>query len=521
MTKQIQEKNESGWKLFNFRPVLFSALAFSFGVFCNYVSWTGGWAWGFFLLCILSLALLLIFSRKSFIWFSVLLLLFSFGFFSLQAQVKRSGIDGFPSGEYEVQAVVCEREETGESVRFLLKDLTIGGKEREGFMRIILSKTQDTNWSEGEEIACQMHVSSVSSHEKDSYRYGNISKKIFYQGKNVQNARVIDEEWDLFSFLRSRLKDRLYAGMDEESAGTLFAILTGDTSLIEEDLLENVRYGGIAHIFAVSGLHIGVLYAVLLGLLSRFLPKNMRLLKLGILTGTLLFYGGVCGFTASVIRAIVMCLVHAVTDTIGVQGDGLERTGLALLCVLVLSPAELFQVGCLLSFSACFGISILARPIKEGLGKVCKVKEGGLGEKATGFLGVSLSAQLFTAPFLLNGFGYVSSIGLLLNVLFVPLIGATFAVLLFVACLSMFFPLGASMVLLRVPSMLFSVGLLVFHAVDFSKFLFYGRMPFFAMCCYIVILTLLSDKVNFERKNRLVWISLVICLCVALIFLEV
>lgn len=73
-------------------------------------------------------------------------------------------------------------------------------------------------------------------------------------------------------------------------------MLTGDGSAVENGLLQNFRYGGVAHIFAVSGLHIGVIYAILSFLLKRI--RMPKLLRCALIFAPLLFYVGVCPFFA-------------------------------------------------------------------------------------------------------------------------------------------------------------------------------------------------------------------------------
>ena len=100
------------------------------------------------------------------------------------------------------------------------------------------------------------------------FRAEEVSGRVRFQ-IDVSSLTVTGKSKNPFLAVRSRLVETLYAGMDEESAAVTCALLTGDTSGIESGLLENVRRGGIAHIFAVSGLHIGALYAFCLFLFRK------------------------------------------------------------------------------------------------------------------------------------------------------------------------------------------------------------------------------------------------------------
>ena len=138
----------------------------------------------------------------------------------------------------------------------------------------------------------------------------------------------------------------------------------------------------------------------------------------------------------------------------------------------------------------------------------------GLGERVkqavASFLSVSLAAQIGTAPVLLASFGYVSLWSLLLNCLFVPLIGAVFALLLALVLFSCLLPLGAAPVLLYLPSVFWSAALLVFHAADFS-FVLTGFKLGAAAILYYAIVVLLSGKINIERKKKRFLFLLFLC----------
>ena len=121
--------------------------------------------------------------------------------------------------------------------------------------------------------------------------------------------------------------------------------------------MQNFRYGGIAHIFAVSGLHIGVIYGLLYGILRRLRVKGF--VRLPVVFAALLFYCGVCGFSPSSVRALVMCTVLMIADAAGYAYDRLNSVSAASLVVLVINPVYLFSVGFQLSVAAAAGIIVL------------------------------------------------------------------------------------------------------------------------------------------------------------------
>jgi competence protein ComEC len=245
--------------------------------------------------------------------------------------------------------------------------------------------------------------------------------------------------------------------MDEASAAVTKAVLLGDTSGIEADLYENIRRGGVAHIFAVSGLHVGALFGACLLVIRETpigrLPAWARLAFAGFV---LITYAGGCAFTASVLRATVICLIAYAGKLLQVKIDFLQSLGAAAICILFFQPSALFTAGFQLSFAACFGIALLSKPIGQVFDEGAKLYRKLVPIKLTAaeieaiknddtvppristriyravsaFASASFGAQLFTAPILLKYFGYVSGWALLLNCVFVPLIAMLFSLLL-------------------------------------------------------------------------------------------
>ena len=109
----------------------------------------------------------------------------------------------------------------------------------------------------------------VAFYDEYGYRDYAVNENIKYKLTEVEACKIVGERFNLFAAIRERVSKVLYRGMDDEPAAVCLAVLTGNTSGIESGLLENIRYGGIAHIFAVSGLHIGSLFAACLFLFSK------------------------------------------------------------------------------------------------------------------------------------------------------------------------------------------------------------------------------------------------------------
>ena len=499
-------KQGVGGKLFNFRPALFFALFCALGVSCAYAFKTDGKFLFLTICCLLLIPVSLFLSgKKSFFVGILLLAFFALGISVCFSQMERYD-NPFVAGRYETTGKIVDGTAVGDYVVFTLEELTLDGENTDGIMLAYFDREQAEKIRIGDKI---IFVGEITPYEtaNDAFSHGYVADGVRFNAYRIDEFARLPSSPDLFQRLRLALKERLYAGMSNESAAFVCAVLTGDTSGIESGLLTNVRLGGVAHIFAVSGLHIGALYAFCRLITDKTaIKKSPRIIQFLFVAFVLIFYGGICRYTSSVLRAVSMCLTSYAMRLFGVKSDALERIGVAMLLCLVISPASLFTAGFLLSFGASFGICAFSRTLFDLFsGWFYKDKERPrAGTGLCGFFAAAISAQTFTAPLCLHFFGYVSFWGLFLNSVFVPLLTATFSLLLALGWVCCLLPIGVSSAVLSALSTAISGLLLLFHAVDFSFALFVGvKVPLSAFICYYSGLAFSSDKINLKKGGKI------------------
>lgn len=538
-------------KLFNFRPFFFFAVFFCLGIFFAYLhTFHGVSAWWSFLLLPFAAASFFFCEskarfKKTACAIALLALCFGLGYASFARRVENfADCRRYDGVEYVVGRVAEKREYEGYT-RLVLDELYIGENAEKGKLNAYLPTSFCENARLSDELLLRGYVrTDVEYFDKYGFRASDIGEGVRFQLSSVELCTVTGHRFDIFTAVRERIENVVYAGMDETPAAVTMAVLTGDTAGIEEGLLENVRWGGIAHIFAVSGLHMGALYAFCLLLVQKTPLKRLpKIFRFFLLTAILIFYAGVCGFSASVVRALVLCLIGYAFKLIGVPTDLLESLGVGGILILLLNPTALFEVGFQLSFLACLGIAFLRRGIGQVCDEVCektvlffagKRREQVIAERerkkelppsiaertrrwCVSFLSVSLSAQIFTAPLLLKTFGYLSGWSLLLNFLFVPMIGGLFSALLAFVAVACVLPIAASPVILYLPSVVWSTALLVFETADFSTFALTGiALPSVSLLLYYLAFTFASDKWNVSKTfKRIAFSTLILAFGVA------
>lgn len=205
-------------------------------------------------------------------------------------------------------------------------------------------------------------------------------------------------------------------------SGLLKALLFGERGYLEEGLEEQFRDAGVAHVLAVSGLHLGII----LGLFWLIL-RRLRL-SAGISYASLIpivaFYLLLVGFRVSLLRAAVMFAFLGLGLVLAERGlilrrwaDPYQSLSAAALVILGWNPQALFDVSFQLSFSATLGI-IFFLPRLEGLKPLKLIRPRWL----RGLLAVSLAAQLGVIPAVAWHFQRLYLLVILANLAVIPLV---------------------------------------------------------------------------------------------------
>lgn len=331
----------------------------------------------------------------------------------------------------------------------VLDSLVLDGKDLGGKCRLILG--------EGPLPADLLRLNvtlEVENPSEGDYALSCYAQGIRYTG-SPRAAMVVGRSKNPFLLLNRALFERLHAHMEEDEADLAYALLTGGSGSIDEGLSSVVRKGGIAHIFAVSGLHIGILYAAV-QLASKKLGR-WRFVPAAVLA---LLYSGVCGFSVSSLRAVIVCGALGATRAFGKKEDFFNALGLAAIAVLLLFPEEWYAAGMRLSFGACIGLFLFGGSLRR---MFTRLRFPGF---LSTYLSSSLAVWLFTAPILIDSFGFLSVWGFLLNLFLIPVLPVFFLCALLCGLCAVIIPPAAGFFLLF-PSGIFSVLLFVLSA-DYS-----------------------------------------------------
>lgn len=208
--------------------------------------------------------------------------------------------------------------------------------------------------------------------------------------------------------LRLRMGDILDQLLPPQDAGIYRALLTGDKSAMDEDIRSLYQENGIAHILAVSGLHLSILGLGVYELLRHF--GRSKAASGSVAALLIISYGILTGCSGSALRAVLMLLLRFLAAAVGRSYDMLTAMAAAALFLLWKEPFMLFGAGFQLSFLAVLAIGLChvlpapKHPLLEGLW-------------------LSFYLQLLTLPVILFHYFRFPLYGIFLNLIVLPLMG--------------------------------------------------------------------------------------------------
>ena len=229
--------------------------------------------------------------------------------------------------------------------------------------------------------------------------------------------------------LRNSIDRSIDRTMRGDSAALLKGILLGARRQLPEDLLDTFRTIGLAHILAVSGLHVGLITLVIHTLLSVLrLPRNI--VVAGTL-GVLVLYAFITNLTPSVIRATIMAALFLAGRQLDRQTDTVNILAVAAIVILLIWPSALFDLSFQLSFLATYAIITGYPRMKELLPERISRSEKWWARWLRDGLLVSVAAQFGALPVVAGTFYQVSWMSAVANLFIGPLVflNTTFGVL--------------------------------------------------------------------------------------------
>lgn len=204
---------------------------------------------------------------------------------------------------------------------------------------------------------------------------------------------------------RQRLIDRFDQAVETHltpaDKGLLYALCLGDRLHLPRTVREHFTAAGVAHILAVSGYHLGVVFALIGALLKGLLPGyGRRRIRSLILILILTLYTLLTGAGTATLRALVMSTAYLLSTVFDRRSDPVQVLSLTLLLFIIIRPYSLYSIGLTLSISAVWGLTLLMPLLTHFVDPRRPILR-----HAWSALAACIAAQVGIAPFLFLYFG--------------------------------------------------------------------------------------------------------------------
>ena len=227
----------------------------------------------------------------------------------------------------------------------------------------------------------------------------------------------LERSRNYFLSQRARLLDRLSEnGVDGNVYAVVAAMTLGDKSQLTKELRETYTVTGAAHVLALSGLHLSIIYT----LLSLFFCRQRwQIVSQVLIVISIWLFVFLVGMSSSVVRSAVMLTVYALLSLGDRNRMSVNTLAFTAIIMLMVHPLSLFDIGFQLSFLAVLSI-LIWNPVFEGVIPQSFLMSHRLVRWLWSLLAVSCAAQLGTAPLIAYYFGRFSSLFLITNLVVLP-----------------------------------------------------------------------------------------------------
>ncbi|MCR4612027.1 MAG: DNA internalization-related competence protein ComEC/Rec2 [Lachnospiraceae bacterium] len=359
---------------------------------------------------------------------------------------------------------------------------------------------------------------------------GNFDEKSYYNScgtlMKVKGSIMEYSEKDfslqeaLYQF-RESIKEVLESNLPGEESGIMSAMCLGDKSNLDAEVKDMFKLSGLAHILAISGLHISI---VGMGIYKLLRKRGMGYVVSGIISSILvILYGMLCDGGVSTIRAIGMFLIMILAEIIGRAYDILTAVAAMVIYVLILYPYCIDSLGFIFSFGTVTGISIFVSPLVSVYDKYIRIRfyerhngdtfKISIKERIVKALLGGILIQIVTLPIVCYYYFEIPTYVVFLNAIIIPLLGVLLSVtlaggVLGVAVLVGIFIIGN--VLSIVSGLLLWISHIIIYVYEFLAYnslklpfarIITGRPSVIEIIIYYVIIFIISRFIIYRAKD--------------------
>ncbi len=286
-------------------------------------------------------------------------------------------------------------------------------------------------------VRLNVNIAEISSNKnrtlfnyKDYLRAKGVFVNAFCNGE----VEIVKHKYSIFNsfsnFCRGNIERLFRKYMSEENANTVLSVILGDIKYLDKDYYKDIQKTGLAHIFAISGTHVVIIYATFFKFFN-FIGLQRK--ASWFLSWALLWiYGLIIGFPVTVLRSLLMFNFIFGSELLYRKYNSINSLVISAFILLIINPYYLFDVGFQLSYMAALCLLVNNRIIKKKRVGLSKDSEDNVAKSLWKVITniksnilenmwLYVFVQAFTLPIMSYYFNYVSIVGIIFNLLIVPL----------------------------------------------------------------------------------------------------
>lgn len=225
-------------------------------------------------------------------------------------------------------------------------------------------------------------------------------KNIYYTLK-VNNIAIDNNHITKLNKLKNKIKERINK---IDNKGYINAFILGNKDNINKEVYKAYQNIGVTHLFALSGMHIGLISTIYLKIVKR---TNIYL-KYTMLNIILLIYGYIVNFPASIKRCLLFFLLSSINKVFKLNISTLKIFAYTVITNILINPFIIYDTGFQFSICTVFGIIYCSKEIT--------------GNKITKSIKLSIITFLFSLPITLSSFYSINILSIIYNLVYIPIV---------------------------------------------------------------------------------------------------
>lgn len=306
-------------------------------------------------------------------------------------------------GEKDIKVTIIEKKVYDYGYQYVL-DINLINDKKANF-NVIFNSNQNFEIMDRLSLTGEfVEINTLNNFNTFNYRKYLKSKNIFYEFES-DNVITAGHKTSIKYGIKNYIISFFNENLNDISAKFMNSMIVGYK--VDDEIFEDFERFGLAHILAISGLHINIL-VVFLDFIGRNIGFNKKVYGIVIIL-FLVFYGYIIDFPVSILRVLSMYSLNYLNIYYYKIKDNLNSLFFGIFVVLIINPFFIYSIGFYLSFIAIFSIYYLSEKIKKIFPDI------------PSWLILPLSIQLGTVPFLIHYFSSINILSILINLVFVPI----------------------------------------------------------------------------------------------------